>query len=152
SRPAADLLANGKRIFTPRSRISSLMHDKFIVGFNSGAPKRVLMGSMNFTPEAQTVQANVLHTFESKQMAALYANRHDLLLDDPTTAATAKGTLLYPGSQWKSITDIPGSKIRIFFSPEKTKSRVSIDTIVQAVNSAKSSVVFALFSPTDKPL
>ncbi|MBB5463540.1 phospholipase D-like domain-containing protein [Paraburkholderia sp. Cpub6] len=152
SKPAADLLANGKRIFTPRSKISSLMHDKFIVGFNGGAPTRVLMGSMNFTPEAQTVQANVLHTFESKQMAALYANRHDLLLNDPTTAATAKGTLLYPGSQWKSVTDIPDSKIRIFFSPEKTKSRVSIDTIIQAVSSAKSSVVFALFSPTDKPL
>jgi phosphatidylserine/phosphatidylglycerophosphate/cardiolipin synthase-like enzyme len=152
SKPAVDLLANGKRTFTPRSRISSLMHDKFIVGFNSDSPKRVLMGSMNFTPEAQTVQANVLHTFESKQMAALYANRHELLLNDPTTATTAAGTRLYPGSQWKPITDIPGSKIRVFFSPEKKASRVSIDTIVEAVNAAKSSVVFALYSPTDKAL
>ncbi|MFM0170604.1 phospholipase D-like domain-containing protein [Paraburkholderia sediminicola] len=152
SKPAADLLSTGKRSFTPRSKITSLMHDKFIVGFDNGAPKRVLVGSMNFTPEAQTVQANVLHTFESRQMAALYADRHNLLLSDPTTAVTAKGTKLYPGSQWKLITDIPGSKIRVFYSPEKAKSRISIDTIVKAVAAAKSSVVFALFSPTDKAL
>lgn len=128
------------------------MHDKFIVGFTAGKARRVLMGSMNFTPEAQTVQANLLHTFESAQMAALYADRHDLLLTDPTTAVTAKGTALYAGSEWKAVTDIAGSKVRVFFSPEKSKSRVSIDTIVAAVKAAKSSVVFALFSPTDKPL
>ena len=41
SQPAADLLANGKRSFTPRSKIASLMHDKFIVGFNSGTPSAI---------------------------------------------------------------------------------------------------------------
>lgn len=152
SQAAADLLATPKRRFTPRSRIASLMHDKFIVGFQDARPQRVLMGSMNFTPEAQTVQANVLHTFESAQMAALYADRHDLLLQDPTTAVTAQGSELCPGNQWKAITDVPGSQIRVIFSPEGNKSRVSIDTIVQAVQAATSSVVFALFSPTDKAL
>lgn len=152
SQPAADLLASSKRHFTPRGNIASLMHDKFIVGFESGKPKRLLMGSMNFTPEAQTVQANLLHTFESEQLASLYADRHDLLLRDPTTAVTARGTALYPGGQWKEVGDVPGSQIRVFFSPEASQSRLSLDTIVQAVQTAKSSVVFALFSPTDKAL
>lgn len=152
SQAAAETLSNSTREFTPRSKIASLMHDKFIVGYSKGVPTRVLMGSMNFTPEAQTVQANLLHTFESKQMAKLYADRHDFLLNDPGTAATARGTSIYPGGTWAPITDVKGSKIRVFFSPETRGARASIDTIVEAVKNAKSSVVFALFSPTDKAL
>ena len=37
------------------------------------------MGSTNFTPEAQTIQANLLHIIHSRQLAALYAERDNLL-------------------------------------------------------------------------
>ena len=45
-----------------------------------------------------------------------------------------------------------GAEIRVFFSPESKGKRESIDTIVEAVEAATSSVIFCLFMPTDKPL
>ncbi len=44
------------------------------------------------------------------------------------------------------------SRIRVFFSPEKKPRRQGIDAVVQSVKRARSSVVFCLFSPTDKAL
>ncbi len=38
-------------------------------------PESVLMGSANFTPEGLTTQANLLDTFDSPELAALYAER-----------------------------------------------------------------------------
>jgi phosphatidylserine/phosphatidylglycerophosphate/cardiolipin synthase-like enzyme len=104
------------------------------------------MGSMNFTPEAATVQANVVHTFASPQLAGHYADRHGLLAGDLPTADIAKH------AGWLEAKDVPGTKVRVFFSPEPGKERVSIDTVVDAVKHAKSSVLFCMFSPTDPPL
>ena len=139
-------LASTQHVLHQRSHIGGLMHDKYIVAYTSGNPTEVLMGSMNFTPEAATVQANVVHTFASPQLASLYAARHALLLGDPTTAKTAMN------AQWRKVTDIPGTQLRVFFSPEPKDQRVSIDTVVDAVNNATSSVLFCMFAPTDAPL
>jgi phosphatidylserine/phosphatidylglycerophosphate/cardiolipin synthase-like enzyme len=129
-----------------RTKISALMHDKFIVSYKAGKPDAVLMGSTNFTPEAQTVQANVLHVLHSPQMARLYAARARLLETDPTTAVTAKG------AGWSKITDVAGTKLRVFFLPEPSKGRVFLDTVVDAVKKAKSSVLFCMFTASDAPL
>jgi phosphatidylserine/phosphatidylglycerophosphate/cardiolipin synthase-like enzyme len=144
-RAAVNLLTSSKRAFHPRTK-TAIMHDKFLVkdpGTNSAA---VLMGSANFTPEALTVQANLLHTFRSKQMADLYAARHDLLKNDPAKSDTAKA------AAWADVNDVPGMKIRAFFSPEPAGKRESIDAVVQAVERAKKSVVFCMFAPTDAKL
>jgi phosphatidylserine/phosphatidylglycerophosphate/cardiolipin synthase-like enzyme len=44
------------------------------------------------------------------------------------------------------------ARVRVFFPPEPTKARKSIDVVVNAINGAKRSVMFCLFSPTDPPM
>ena len=122
------------------------MHDKFLVKSKNGAPTEVLTGSANFTPEGLTSQANVLHTFASPKLAALYAKRRALIADDPAVAATAKD------AAWSPPVKVGKTSIRVFFSPEPSSKRVSLDTVVAAVKAAKQSAVFCMFSPTDKPL
>ncbi len=129
-----------------RTKISALMHDKFIIPSKGGKERGVLMGSTNFTPEAFTVQANLLHIFASPQMARAYAARHALLAPDPDMKATTKHT------GWTKITDIPDSKVRLIFCPEPGKQRVFLDTVVDAVKHAKSSVLFCMFTATDPAL
>jgi phosphatidylserine/phosphatidylglycerophosphate/cardiolipin synthase-like enzyme len=104
------------------------------------------MGSTNFTPEAMTMQANLLHIIHSPQLADLYTARANLLAGDPTTAATAKG------AGWVKVTDVPGTGIRVFFAPEGNKGRTFLDTVTQAVTAAKSSVLFCMFTATDSGL
>src|SRR4051812_32207913 len=104
------------------------------------------MGSTNFTPEAQTVQANLLHIIHSPQLADLYGTRANLLASDPTTGQTAQG------AKWLKVTDVPGTGLRVFFSPEGGKSRTFLDTVTQAVKDATSSVLFCMFTATDEPL
>jgi len=125
---------------------TAIMHDKFLVKSKDGTPTEVLTGSANFTPEGLTSQANVLHTFASPKLAALYAERRALIADDPAVAATAKG------AAWSAPVKVGTSSIRVFFSPEPSSKRVSLDTVVAAVKAAKQSAVFCMFSPTDKLL
>lgn len=143
--------------FFPRTK-TNIMHDKFIVRTKSDDPndaEAVLMGTANFTTEGLTQQANVIHTFESPELAALYLKRQVLLRTDPTVKETARG------AGWSDVIQAGDASLRVFFAPEApaaTKgdptsgSRVSIDAVVNAVQNAKSSVMFSLFSATDKPL
>ncbi|HEY0454757.1 MAG TPA: phospholipase [Verrucomicrobiae bacterium] len=143
--PAVQQLTSNKHKFFPRTK-TSIMHHKFLVLNSGGAPASVLMGSANFTPEAFTVQANLLHTFDSRQLANCYFARQQLLKNDPTKGDTAKG------AKWQTVTDIPGTKLRLFFSPEPKGHRNSIDAVVASVKGAKKSVLFCIFDPTDKDL
>ena len=130
---------------TPRTK-ANIMHDKFLVRYKDGKPNSVLAGSANFTPEGLTAQANVLHTFASPGLAKLYDARQVALSSDPTLAS------LGTGAAWSNPVKVGKARVRVFFSPESSSKRVSIDTVVQAVKKAKSSVVFCMFSPTDKAL
>jgi phosphatidylserine/phosphatidylglycerophosphate/cardiolipin synthase-like enzyme len=126
---------------------ADISHNKFLVGKEGGAPKRLLMGSANFTTAGLTRQANLLHTFDSPELAALYDKRFKKLF-----ANTAMATLK-PLAKWSDpVTDIPGAEIRALFSPEKKPARAAIDAIISAVNAAESSVIFCCFMPTDLPL
>jgi phosphatidylserine/phosphatidylglycerophosphate/cardiolipin synthase-like enzyme len=104
------------------------------------------MGSANFTTGGLTTQANLIHTFDSPELARLYLERKQLLQDDPTMRKTR------PQGGWSQPVQVGAASVRVFFPPEATKTRVSIDTIVAAVNGAQSSAVFCLFAPTDKAL
>jgi hypothetical protein len=141
---ALEVLA-GKVDFHPRTR-AKIMHDKFLVRSGNAGPEAVLMGSANFTTEGLATQANVIHTWESPKLAALYLKRKQLLEGDPTIKKTAES------SGWSAPVSIADARVRVFFSPEPTKARESIDTIVDAIKHAKSSVVFCLFAPTDAKL
>jgi phosphatidylserine/phosphatidylglycerophosphate/cardiolipin synthase-like enzyme len=140
----------GKMEFFPRTKMK-IMHNKFLVRVEgSGEESKavaLLTGSANFTTEGLSTQANVLHTFESPGLAKLYRARKVLLQDDPKKAATIAGAI-----GWSDPVRLKDGKtsVRVFFSPES--GRESIDTIVEAVDRATSSVLFCLFMPTDKPL
>lgn len=129
-----------------RDAISKLMHDKFIVSYKNGVEAGVLMGSTNFTPEAQTVQANLLHILHSPQLGKLYAQRAQLLAANKATKDIAKLT------GWHDVTDIPGTRVRVFFTPEPGKQRAFLDTVTEAVKGAKSSVLFCMFTASDEDL
>ncbi|WP_454874479.1 phospholipase D-like domain-containing protein [Paraburkholderia xenovorans] len=148
NQPAVDELGD-VATFAPRDK-THIMHDKFIVvnnGNGAASPARVLTGSANFTTEGITEQANVLHLFDSPELATLYSDRAKALAGNPTIAATAK---LSPG--WSDPIQIGSAQVRVCFSPEAKDSRLQIDTIVDAIGKAKHSVVFCLFMPTDEPL
>jgi len=104
------------------------------------------MGSANFTPEGLTSQANLVHIFNSPQLAKLYAERQQLIADDPTIGATAKE------AGWSRPIKVGKTTVRVFFSPEPKNKRVSIDTVIASVKGAKSSVIFCMFDPTDPKL
>lgn len=150
---ALDTLTKIKFFARDKTRI---MHNKFLVDGKAlmakkgQEPLRLTCGSANYTTEGFSSQANLVHTFESPELARLYFERFQLLRGNPTLGATAKGT------GWSKTISVGDAGIRLFFSPEKGKANVdrgeSIETIVQAIHSATSSVVFCLFTPTDREL
>jgi hypothetical protein len=148
SRTAAKLIEKDKGNISihKRDAISKLMHDKFIVSYVDGREEAVLMGSTNFTPEAQTIQANLLHVLHSRELAGLYAERAYVLAANKPTRDITKL------ARWHEIKDIPGSKVRVFFLPEQSSKRAFLDTVTQAVEKARSSVLFCMFTASDKPL
>lgn len=133
--------------FYPRTH-TSIMHDKYIVGGAAGGPPtRLLCGSANFTTEGLTSQANLLHTFDSPELAQRYHKRADLLRGDPSRADTRDAS-----DGWSSYFKVGSTAyVRSIFSPEPTKSNVEIQTIVDTIKNA-SSVYFCLFDPTDATL
>ena len=131
--------------FLPRTK-AAIMHNKFLVKTEGGKPVAVLTGSANFTTGGLATQANLLHTFRSRDLAALYRERKELLEGDPTVAKTAAQ------ARWSKVIPVGDARVRVFFSPEKKDARVSIDTVVKAVKAARKSVLFCLFSPTDRAL
>jgi len=134
---------------------TNIMHNKFLVGGNnltrgSGEPVALTCGSANYTTEGLTSQANLIHTFASPELASLYLERFQLLRTNPTKGVTAHG------AEWSKTVSVGDAGVRVFFSPEPGKAgkdhSASIETIVQAIHGAASSVLFCLFDPTDKEL
>ena len=135
--------------FSPRDK-TAIMHNKFIVSDGSaadGAPNRVLMGSANFTTGGLTTQANLLHIFDSPALAARYSARAKAISTNPTKAKTAA---LDTG--WSPSIKVGTATVRATFSPEPTGKRLEIDTVIDAIDRAKHSVLFCIFTPTDKAL
>ena len=140
--------------FFPRNK-TTIMHNKYLVGgeklmSTSGVqPQRVVCGSANYTTEGLTSQANLIHSFESPDLAAMYHKRFLVLKGNPTLGKTAAG------AGWSKTVSVGDAGVRVFFSPEPGKpgdDSASIETIVRAIHKARSSVVFCLFTPTDKEL
>jgi hypothetical protein len=133
--------------FAPRTK-ANIMHDKLLVKARGGNAVAVLTGSANFTTEGLTMQANLLHTFDSPSLADLYLKRKQILEADPSMAQIAKKA----GWSGPVMVGKGKTRVRVFFSPEPGGSRASLDAIVDAVEGARSSVIFCLFKPTDEAL
>ncbi len=135
--------AKKKKFESEKRSKTNIMHDKFLVDQDNA---RVLMGSANYTPEGLTSQANLLHIFNSGELARLFAARQRLLSDDPSVPDTARG------AAWSDEISVGKAKVRVFFSPEPKGQRASIDTVIEAINAAEKSVIFCMFDPTDPKL
>jgi phosphatidylserine/phosphatidylglycerophosphate/cardiolipin synthase-like enzyme len=141
--------------FFPRSK-TAIMHNKFLVAGErllskaNGNPIQLACGSTNYTTEGLTSQANLVHTFVSDELAELYLQRFRLLKKNPTKSNIAKET------GWSHTVSIGDAGIRVFFSPEPGQSKISgsrsIETIVEEIHAAHSSVIFCIFTPTDEKL
>lgn len=152
---SADMLNTLTQVnFFPRNKLG-IMHNKFLVAGDQlqnaqqATPKRLTCGSANYTTQGLTSQANLVHTFESPELARLYFDRFELLKTNPTKANTTKKV------GWSDTVSVGDTGIRVFFSPEKGSSgspSVSIETIVTNIHAATSSVIFCLFTPTDEQL
>ena len=145
----AELVKAGKpdQNFAARTH-ANIMHNKFLVRVAAdGAAEAVLAGSANFTPEGLSVQANLLHTFESPDLAALYAARARELANDPSLNATQQSQ-----TGWSDRLQVGDATIRVYFPPEPKTTRESLDAIVDAIKAAKHSVLLCAFDPTDSAL
>jgi hypothetical protein len=141
--------------FFPRDK-TSIMHNKFLVAGedllseNDAKSKLLTCGSSNYTTDGLTSQANLIHTFNSSELAELYWERFQFLKENPKKSSTAKD------AKWSRTITVGDAGIRVFFSPEPRITGetfgISIDTIVKEIHSAKSSVIFCLFTPTDERL
>lgn len=130
----------------PTRTKTNIMHNKFLVHFDGKAPKKLMMGSANFTTGALTSQANLLHIFDSPELAELYQERKAMLEGDPTLPETAKE------AGWSKTVKVGDAEVRVFFSPEKKDGRLALDPVLKAIEGAKKSVVFCIFTPTDKEI
>jgi phosphatidylserine/phosphatidylglycerophosphate/cardiolipin synthase-like enzyme len=139
----AELALKTNITFHPRTK-TNIMHDKFLIRVDADEQAQtVLCGSANFTSEGLSSQANLLHTFDSPELAELFLERQHLMSPNPTVAATARG------AHWSDTVAVGAARIRVFFSPEPSKQALSIAAVVEAIRGAASSVLFCLFSPTD---
>lgn len=136
-----------KSSFVARTH-ANIMHNKFLVRVGAADhAEAVLTGSANFTSEGLSVQANVLHAFESPDLAKLYLARKRKLDGNPTLADTQKAQ-----SGWSAKVVAGDATVRVYFPPESKDKRESLDAIVEAVKAAQHSVLFCAFDPTDGPL
>jgi hypothetical protein len=121
---------------------SSLSHDKIFIARRDGVPFRVLTGSANFSVRGLYVQSNNVLVFDSADVAALYGRAFDQAWSDPSSfrkSAVAEAWFDMPAA-----TAAPGLPPgRVAFSPH-TDANLSLGPIVDALNGARSSVLFAV--------
>ncbi|MGL6234320.1 MAG: phospholipase D-like domain-containing protein [Segniliparus sp.] len=143
-----ELISSGRAAedFAARTH-ANIMHNKFLVRADGDTAEAVLTGSANFTPEGLSAQANLLHTFESPALAALYLARQRELAQNPGLAATRKTQ-----TGWSAPVQVGDATIRAFFPPEPTTERRSLDTVVDAIKAAQHSVLLCAYDPTDGAL
>lgn len=123
---------------------ANIMHNKFLVRVGAADhPEAVLTGSANFTSEGLSVQANVLHAFESPDLAKLYLERKRELDGNPSLSQTQRSQ-----TGWSDKIRVGDATIRTFFPPEPNDQRASIGAIVDAVKAAQHSVLLCAFDPT----
>jgi phosphatidylserine/phosphatidylglycerophosphate/cardiolipin synthase-like enzyme len=124
---------------------ANIMHNKFLVRVGGGDnPEAVLAGSANFTSEGLSAQANVLHIFESPDLAKLYLARKRELDGNPSLSQTQRSQ-----EGWSEKVTVGDATIRAYFPPESKGNRESIDAIIDAVENAQQSILICAYDPTD---
>lgn len=113
-------------------------HNKVMIQKKNGKAVKVLTGSANFSVRGLYVQANNILVFDDPTTAELYATAFEEAF---TNAAKFSSSDIAQGWHDVNVTGLP--KFSVCFSPHKT-GNISLDKVADAIQKAKSSVVFAV--------
>lgn len=113
-------------------------HNKVMIQKKNGKAVKVLTGSANFSVRGLYVQANNILVFDDPTMAELYESAFEQAFTD---AAKFKSSDI--AKDWHDVQVNGLPKLSVCFSPHKT-GNVSLDRVADAIQKAKSSVLFAV--------
>src|SRR6266699_6784391 len=120
-------------------------HDKIIIQKKNGQPVKVLTGSANFSVRGLYVQANNVMMFDNPDIAELYEKVFDEAFDDMSGFHSSELTAKWFPENDSEFT-VPGiPKFQVSFAPHQDAS-VSLDKVTEALQNAKSSVLFAVMA------
>ncbi len=136
--PAAQKVIEAAGGSVETGHFGSLAHDKVLIARHAGKAFRVLTGSANFSVRGLYVQSNNILVFDSADVAALYAQAFD-----QAWQAASKFRSADIARRWFPLPagGLPAG--RVAFSPHADPS-LSLNPIVAALTTAKSSVLFAV--------
>jgi phosphatidylserine/phosphatidylglycerophosphate/cardiolipin synthase-like enzyme len=112
-------------------------HNKVMIQKKNGNPTKVLTGSANFSLRGLYVQANSVLVFNDPVTAELYEQAFEQAFNDEKGFKSSN-----IASKWFEATTNHNPVVSISYAPHKTA--FSLDTVSQAIESAKSSVLFAI--------
>ena len=115
-------------------------HDKIIIQKKNGKATKVLTGSANFSVRGLYVQANNVMLFSDPAVAGQYEQVFESVFND--MKGFVKTSL---ASQWFSFPNLGGGvpNFQVSFAPHPAPP-VSMATVAQALQNAKSSIMFAV--------
>lgn len=129
------------RVSTPRTKVGRLSHNKFIIHLVRGQPKRVWMGSANFTKNAFYFQTNVALVFENEALAVAYEDYFQLLDQDMVRMRPKAGRMDVRDNVQalnNSLNPGPAPASQVMFSAERGEHIV--DKAIELIQGAKSAV------------
>jgi len=114
-------------------------HDKIIIVKKNGNPVKVLTGSANFSVRGLYVQANNVLVFNDASIAGLYEQVFQSVFTNMSAfSGSPLAAKVFPFPSQSGVPDFSVS-----FAPHKT-AQVSLKDVQDALNGAKSSVLFAV--------
>jgi len=116
-------------------------HDKIIIQKKNGQPTKVLTGSANFSVRGLYVQANNILVFNDAKIAAAYDQVFESVFNN--MAGYVKSDLAKQWFEFPNQAGVPNFKVS--FAPHP-KPPMSMDLVNDALNNAKSSVMFAIMT------
>jgi hypothetical protein len=115
-------------------------HNKVMIQKRDGKPIKVLTGSANFSVRGMYVQANNILVFSDPTTAQLYEAAFEQAFTDPGKFSSSD-----IAKDWHDVEVSGLPKFSVCFSPHKT-GNVSLDKVADAIQKAKSSVLFAVMA------
>jgi hypothetical protein len=122
-----------REMLTPRSKVSNISHNKFIILLKNNNPIAVWTGSTNITEKGIFGQCNTAHIIKNENIAQKYFEYWKCLKSDPEQAIVKNKTSEIQ-SELKAE-EIPHGSV-VFFSPRKSKD--ILKTYADFVNNSNS--------------
>jgi hypothetical protein len=129
------LLAHG--VIVKTGKFSRFAHDKVIIQKKDGVSRKVLTGSANFSIRGFYVQANSVLLFDDAEISQLYETAFEQTFNDMKGFKKSEIS-----SRWFGANIDNGAPLSVSFAPHKTA--FSLDRVAEAMESAGSSLMFAM--------